>query len=435
MQELAQALASSSGREERAVSDELRRAASPALVADLIKALEGVIDDPFQGRDIAIVLGGIGAREAIPVLTRALCSEGPFPRSAAAWALGRLRSPEGVPGLLQALEKEPARYASELGHYPESESDPRIETRSHVAEALGRIGGEAATAALAGLLKDAFPGVRIKAAEALGGAGDAAAVEALLSVLGDRDHLLRLTVVDALCGAPDAEGPLLSILEDESDDPEVRLSAARSLSQIGAQSAAETLIAWLDGPRFGERCTALEALGRLRYEPAVARVAEFLEGASRRASEGGTVEAQMELRAAVKALAEIANADALATVLRYAQHSDPRVRAWVAFAVGRARDVSELQKATPVFMEDKEPFVRLHFIRGVENWDDPAVLELLASVVKEEEETRVLLEVVGVLGGYPGEPAQAILSDLADSSAAQEVREASRRKLEGIAGS
>ncbi len=67
-------------------------------------------------RNVAVALGNWGSPEAVPVLAKALNDEEPLIRGHAAWALGRIGTPEGVEALRgrEAVEED-ARVREEIG--------------------------------------------------------------------------------------------------------------------------------------------------------------------------------------------------------------------------------------------------------------------------------------------------------------------------------
>ncbi|HEX6939212.1 MAG TPA: HEAT repeat domain-containing protein, partial [Longimicrobiales bacterium] len=93
---------------------------SPPLVALLEVALDPSAWEAFSrgsalrragragfARNVAVGLGNWGAPEAVPVLARALSDADPLVRGHAAWALGRIATPEARDALLGRLEAEP----------------------------------------------------------------------------------------------------------------------------------------------------------------------------------------------------------------------------------------------------------------------------------------------------------------------------------------
>lgn len=124
----------------------------PNTLPELIKVLSGPNDEARIGA--ARVLGSMGpeAEAAVPALTKALYTEGPYDvRQAAAWALGEIgpAAKSAVPALIVVLLTD------------------FVHARRAAALALGKIGDTAAIPSLAQSLKDEDSGVSIQAAEAI----------------------------------------------------------------------------------------------------------------------------------------------------------------------------------------------------------------------------------------------------------------------------
>ncbi len=134
-------------------------------------------DDPRVRRYLALALGRLGDRAAVPVLLEAAKDMGAEGRAAdpetrvyALWALGAIGDPSALPDLLERARDE----------------DPGI--RKTAIHALGAFGTAEARAALVAALGDATEDVRWNAALALARRGDHEAAPVLGQML-DRKHL------------------------------------------------------------------------------------------------------------------------------------------------------------------------------------------------------------------------------------------------------
>lgn len=184
---------------------------SPA-VPDLIAALQ---DSNSQvRRDIARILGKIGATTAVPALIDTLQDPIAVVRRAAIESLGYIGSVVAVPPLLTMLR------------------DAEEQVRRAAAEALGHIGDASAVLDLINALHDERENVRIVAAWALGQIRDAAAVPALIDALREKSPQVRQAAAEMLkeIGTLADEEALSVLLQDE--DIEVRRTAARVLAHI-----------------------------------------------------------------------------------------------------------------------------------------------------------------------------------------------------------
>jgi epoxyqueuosine reductase len=57
-------------------------------------------------RNVAVALGNLKSTDAVPALRRAMHDDEPLIRGHAAWALGRIGSPEAISGLIERLRVE-----------------------------------------------------------------------------------------------------------------------------------------------------------------------------------------------------------------------------------------------------------------------------------------------------------------------------------------
>jgi HEAT repeat protein len=178
-----------------------RNAVVEALVAlggDAVPPLvEAVKGKPEHRKMIADTLGLIGHAAAVAPLTGLLGDGDPNVRVAAAEALGRIGGDEAQAALRRML-------ASRSGGQGEG-----TEVIVHLAalDGLNRSGAHLPAAELAPLYQE--PGLRRAAIEALGRSGDAAALPLLSSALGDGARSVREAAVCAIASlhhdAPDSE--------------------------------------------------------------------------------------------------------------------------------------------------------------------------------------------------------------------------------------
>ena len=132
------------------------------------------------------------------------------------------------------------------------------QARRSAAEALGRLGSEAAIPPLVGALEDEWEWVRFDAAVALGRIGGPQAAAGLVGALRDASWNVRLQARRALVaiGAP-AVAPLARAAADP--EPGLRWRVAWALGQIGGEEAARAL-----------ESTGADPDGRVRNEVAAA---------------------------------------------------------------------------------------------------------------------------------------------------------------------
>jgi HEAT repeat protein len=151
---------------------------------------------------------------AVRAFSKALDSDRPECRMAAASALGRIGDDDAIRPLVSRLE----------------DSDPRV--RERVCYALGRVGHPQAVDALNKRLDDEHERVRSAAADALGGIGTSRALAALLEMLDDENAGIRRVAASALGNAGSAQPvpDLVGALEDEHDA--VRQASVFSIIQL-----------------------------------------------------------------------------------------------------------------------------------------------------------------------------------------------------------
>jgi HEAT repeat protein len=188
---------------------------------------EAVSDDPRVRRYLALALGRLGDRRAVPSLLKAIGAEADSETVIySVWALGAIGDPAAVPELVKLARSE----------------DPGI--RMSVTHALGSLPSADADAALRNALGDPTEDVRWNAAVALAHRGDGAATPVLLQMM-DRAHLASVAGLtpeqaeDAVLQAvavsvklPDPElQAALARLRDADPSLKVRAAAREALAR------------------------------------------------------------------------------------------------------------------------------------------------------------------------------------------------------------
>jgi HEAT repeat protein len=380
--------------------------------------------DPGARARAALALARIQDPSTIPALTSALSDDDASVRSEAAFALGETFSDKTEDALMRDLE---------------TEKDPDV--RETIVEALGKVGGQAASGALAAALDSPDSGVRSRAATALGLLGrrevpDAGADLALVRHAGEFDDEVRWRVFyalarrkapaaldvfiagladkNALVRAHSARGlgelgserglfPLMGVLAD--DDWRVAVNAARALGKCNDRRAVEPLVQATGSDNENVALTAIEALGRLGGQRASDRLIEMIESENWR------------LRAAgAKALAEADSVAAYPYLVEMLDCPNPRLRAASAAGLGIAADSLSVATLMDLLSREHEPIVLAAALDGLagvegldmaelramaERCDDMVVAASLASVFGESADKESVPQLISLYKRFP----------------------------------
>jgi HEAT repeats/PBS lyase HEAT-like repeat len=216
----------------------------PRFVDEAVRTFEqSAGDDQRVRRYLALALGRLGDRRAVPALLQAAKEAAPDgPHSDpdtqiyAVWALGAIGDPQAEPALLELAKGEDAGVRKAAVH------------------ALGSLPGDASRQALSAALADPVEDVRWNAAVALARRRDPAAAPVLLEML-DRAHLATIETlkeedqrVEVMLQAAEAAGVVpdprlrttLESLRDHDPSLKVREAARAALEGRAPASAPPT---------------------------------------------------------------------------------------------------------------------------------------------------------------------------------------------------
>ncbi|MEV6597178.1 HEAT repeat domain-containing protein [Actinoplanes sp. NPDC051346] len=214
-----------------------------------VGVLAGALSDPAGPVRVgaARALGALADTRTVAPLIRALEAEHDYQALAAiAWALGRLRNADAVPGLIMAL----------------TETSQTV--RMEACRALGEIRDPAAVPGLARRLRDHSGAIRGEALKALGEIGDPSGMPHLIEALSHEEAQTRAVASTAIgrIGDPRGVDPLMRALDDEN--PFVRGAAAAALGRFPDRRIAARLgeVARND-PDSAVRSSAISSLGRV----------------------------------------------------------------------------------------------------------------------------------------------------------------------------
>ena len=230
-----------------------------AVAKRFAKALSSEI--PELRMAAAAALGKLGDESGINSLKSALSDTDPRVRQRVCMALGEINHPSAVPALIDRL------------------GDPNGQVRHEAAISLSAIGTDQALAALKNMMDADNTAIRRIAASALGEAGTADVVEPLAAALNDPDegvrsasiysiiellsnvdtqksHSIRDRIVTELQGADDATvQPIVEILEESSQQRQ-RRNAAWFLGRVVDEPNRETVNALVDALTSDDTQTA-----------------------------------------------------------------------------------------------------------------------------------------------------------------------------------
>jgi HEAT repeat protein len=251
------------------------------------------LDDPDEAVRRAVVehLPFLDDSRVAGYLSRAIASETPRVRAAAALALSRVEDPTTVPPLVAALGDDDGwvRYyavravaqrqlGSAVARVSElAEHDSAMHVRLAAIETLGAIGGSSPVPVLATLVASTVPEIAAAAQRALAGIDDPAAWPPLHRALRDEDPIRRRATVEALTTAVREEivETLQWIAAGDGDAP-TSLASLGTLGRIAAGSspiadaAVSALVALLAEPARRADCTALLATLPARHVDRIA---------------------------------------------------------------------------------------------------------------------------------------------------------------------
>jgi hypothetical protein len=206
-----------------------------ALSAETLQVFEGLSrsrpEDAAVRRYLALVLGRLGDRRAVPALIASTKDPDPETQLYSVWALGALADPRALESVLEASQSEDAGL------------------RKMSAYALGRLGSSGAIPRLQVLLEDRTQDVRWNAAIALAELGDRSGLPVLRSMI-DRTSLSKLPLtadqaeaamvnaMKAIALLHDAESlPLLQRIEKEDPNLRVREEARVAAQAVGGKQS------------------------------------------------------------------------------------------------------------------------------------------------------------------------------------------------------
>lgn len=398
---------------------------SPQAVPLLLERVQDVRGEMPAVRAVALrALGRLRHPDAVAPLVDALCSEETWLPPAVAAMLTRLGTP-ALEALVEHLRDDEEddvvrRWCAQiLGDMQDRRALPALlvtlndvdaEVRARSAHALGAIGDErAADRLIERLLVDPVPFVRVAVARALGNVSTERAMQRLVEALADPEWWVRLRAIEALesIGAP-ARDLLVASLSDP--DPQIRRETARALEGIGVMAE------------------AIETIRRGGYDAATG---ELLVDIGR----AGNIEPLLDelesddvdlLRVIVRILGRIEDPRAGVELVSLLDRiEDTNLRARIVEALVRTGDGEHVERVLAL-LQDVDGWVRKEAVSYVAAFGDESVLDAVLPLVDDanpwtrEAALRVLERVTPELDELPRLVAR--IDDEAEFVRAQAVR-------------
>lgn len=218
--------------------------------------------NPAERQDGAEVLGELKDKRAVELLIRLLNDRDTKVRQNAAYALGQLGDVKAVRPLIKLAQRD-------------------SQCRHVAIQSLGLLPDAQSKQFLLKLLKDKDSKIVFEAVKGLESYDDREVVEALVAIVQTSDDYACQTVVDVLGKkkAVIAVEPLADMIRNDSTRGACVLSAIAALGWIGDNKASPALQEVLGSPirDVGQRCAALQSLGRLQADDAFQLVMSYLK--------------------------------------------------------------------------------------------------------------------------------------------------------------
>ncbi|HEY8078306.1 MAG TPA: HEAT repeat domain-containing protein [Labilithrix sp.] len=238
--------------------------------------------DPASRRAAARELPSLGAARGGPLVLKAMNDADVEVRLAGAQSAVRLHVADATDVAIQWLGERESKLRIAACEVAQALPNPRAvqplaralgdadpQVRGSCADALGAQGSPEAVAPLSGKLDDGTPAVRAQVARALAKLGDPKAVVPLVGKVQDSVPDVRQAVVRALGDLGDTRATSALLLALRDNIPEVKVEALASLGKLRAPEAASAIAPLALERNPAVRQAALVALGRIATPEAV----------------------------------------------------------------------------------------------------------------------------------------------------------------------
>ncbi|MGD8860513.1 MAG: HEAT repeat domain-containing protein [Myxococcales bacterium] len=383
----------------------LSEAASPEVVAPLVRMIEREDEDPEVVRAAVAGLGRAGDPKAGPPL----------------FALMQ-RRPEMRQSVIDALAKSTA--APELAMLLKSAKDAN--SKRDIVRLLRKTHDPRAADALASLVNDEDADTRQEAAHGLAELGDPRAVAPLLELAKSEDDDVANDAIDSLrrLGKPEA-GEALLVLFDEF--PFRKAAIMRALGTTGAEAACPKLIKEIDGDDIG---SATKAIGQIPCEKAYGKLLSLLPIKKYKDIDFSrpSVPSEMAYRNRYEALQGLAyfgrpDPKAIKEIVAIIENpeDDFRLAAAAGAVLGQIAD-EEVQKmmVQKILDPNVEERIRVNFAQGLWRKPNPELSTQLLPLLSSPDAPSAIKTTAALAIGYAANPANdAQLMELLDNQEAR----------------
>lgn len=372
-------------------------------------------------------------------LFRYLQSADPLVRLRTVEVIGRIQDPGDAPYITRMLADRDERVVEEaifalgqLGNSTAVDALSRLEPRAPtsarclIAEALGKLGGEASTVVLERMLQDSLSSIRQNAALALARSGDPEAVSPLLVAVHDPDPEVVWRVIYALENSQSKR--IVQAIEPflDHDNARVRAFAARNLGKQkegvvdDKSTVPRHLIDALGDENTSVIVQAARALGALEVKASVHPLGALLEShpshhvrreAARslgligdKRGEDYLIEACSDASSGVRtetiqSLSKILGEEADMFITMMLQDGDRAVKASAIESIGIAGVKRRVDLLLDYAQSRKDSLFQASAVRALSHFDDEAIVPVLVKLIDSRDTDWVVAtEAVNALG-------------------------------------
>lgn len=407
----------------------------PKVIVDVVGPQKLASDELLKHKDksvrtlVAASLSESATPEAVDPLIKLLDDSDPEVVRAAAAGLGRAGDPRGTQPLFALLQKNPSMRQSVLDAIAKSTSAPGIaklldatdsvDLQRSLVSLLRDTHDPRVANTFAKLLDSEDPDIRETAAQALADFGDARAVPVLLELAKSEDRTTALDALDslALVAKPPVADALIPLLKD---NPGRKASLLKAIGKSGSPTAGAVVMKELSGDDVE---AAAFALADLKYEPAYKKLLDSIKRPKDVDFSKPSVPTEEIVRnreIAIRALGRYGKPDAIGPLMTIVEDGtdSAKLRAVAGAVLGQLADEKTL---TEIIAKAKSPALdeqtRAFFVQGLWQADVQAMSGQLADLLQPSVPAEVRRSAALAMG-YAADPANdALLLDLLKNDA------------------